>query len=520
VRLRVICFLAALWALSSPAQGLNPQDRLKPLGNDWPTYNGDYSGRRYSRLSQINASNVKNLVLAWTYDSGGVAIKATPLMVDGVLYFTVPDHAWAIDARTGRLLWHWQTKSRGGTHIGNRGVAMYENWLFFVTPDDYLVSLDAATGKERWRVEIADLKLDFFSTVAPVVVHNHVLVSPSIESTDNRGYLDAYDPETGKRQWRWYATPNPGQRGAETWPNSDALEHGGGAIWIPGTYDPDLNLYFFGTGNPQPVMAGQGRKGENLWTNSIIAINPDTGKMAWYYQTTPHDVHDWDSAETPVLFDAEINGKQRKLLAQANRNGYFFVLDRTNGQHVLTVPFVPNNWAKGLDALGRPIPDRSKDPQVAGTLVFPSEGGGTNWFPPSLDPSTNLFYVRVSRSASVFYLTDTSPKPEAWGGIDKFVWSGPSSIEAIHAITGKIAWDHPTGKGGVSGVLTTAGHLLFAGDGDGDALALDPSTGRTLWHVNLNGTMANGPITYSLDGRQYVLLAAGPKLFAFSLTEQ
>jgi len=521
MRTRLLLLLAAtFWVVTSSAQGLNPHDLAKPLADDWPTYNGDYSGRRFSHLKQINASNVKNLVLAWTYDSGGVSIKATPLMVNGALYFTVPDHAWAIDARTGRQLWHWQTKSRGGTHIGNRGAAMYENWLFFVTPDDYLVSLDATTGKERWRVEIADLKLDFFSTVAPVIIHNHVLVSPSIESTDNRGYLDSYDPETGKRQWRWYATPSPGQPGAETWPNADALQHGGGAVWIPGTYDPNLNLYFFGTGNPQPVMAGQGRKGDDLWTNSIVALNPDTGKMAWYYQTTPHDVHDWDSAETPVLFDAEINGKQRQLLAQANRNGYFFVLDRTNGQHILTVPFVSNNWAKGLDAQGRPIPDRSKDPQTAGSLVFPSEAGGTNWFPPSLDPKTGIFYVRVNRSASVFYLTDTSPKPEAWGGIDKSVWNGPSSIEAIDSITGKIVWDHPTGNGGVSGLLTTSGGLLFGGDGDGDALALDPANGRALWHVNLNGTMANGPITYSLDGRQYVLLAAGAKLFAFTLPEQ
>jgi len=502
------------------AQGLGPKELLQPLASNWPTYNGDYSGRRFSQLTQVNAGNVKDLTLAWTYDSGGSAIKATPLMVNGVLYFTVPDHAWAVDARTGRELWHWTTTSRGGTHIGNRGMGMYENWLFFVTPDDYLVSLDATTGKERWRVEIADLKLDFFSTVAPVVIRNHVLVSPSIESTDNRGYLDSYDAETGKLQWRWYATPGPGQPGSETWPNADAMQHGGGAVWIPGTYDPELDLYYFGTGNPQPVMAGQGRRGANLWANSIVAIHPDTGKMAWFYQTTPHDVHDWDSAETPVLFDAEIAGQHRKLLAQANRNGYFFVLDRTNGQHVLTAPFVPNNWAKGLDEQGRPIPDPAKNPQPAGAIVFPSEGGATNWFPPSLDPQTNLFYVRVDRSAAVFYLTDTSAKPEAWGGIDKSVWAGPSSIEAIEATTGKVVWDHPTGAGGVSGLLATSGKLLFSGDGAGNAIALDPSTGRTCWHVNLNATMANGPITYEIDGKQYILLAAGAKLFAFTLPEE
>lgn len=501
------------------AQDLDPSTLSKSLSATWPTYNGDYSGRRFSNLSQINAGNVKNLRLVWTFDSGNLPIKATPLMIDGVLYFSVPDKTWAVDARTGHQIWYWQTKTRGGTHIGHRGVAMYGKWLFLVTPDDYLVSLDAATGKELWRSEIADLKLDFFSTVAPVIIRNHVLVSPSIESTDNRGYLDSYDPVTGKLQWRWYSTPDPGQPGSETWPNMDALMHGGGAIWIPGTYDPQLNLYYFGTSNPQPVMAGQGRQGDNLWANSIVALNPDTGKMAWYYQTTPHDTHDWDSAETPVLFDAEIDGQPRKLLAQANRDGYFFVLDRTNGRHILTVPFAKNNWAKGIDSQGRPIRDLNKDPQPAGTLVFPSEAGATNWFPPTMDPQTGLFYVTVTRSAAVFYLTDTSAKPEAWGGIDKTVWSGPSSIEAIDCKSGKVVWDHPTGQGAISGLLTTAGKLLFGGDASGNALALDPLTGQTLWHVNLDEMMFNGPITYELDGRQYVLLAGGGKLFAFVLPE-
>jgi acido-empty-quinoprotein group A len=517
-------WMLVIIAVSLPGQligqGLDPRDISKPLASSWPTYNGDYSGRRFSKLSGINGANVKNLTLAWSYDSRITPIKATPLMVGGVVYFSVPDHAWAIDARTGRVLWHWQTKTRGGTHIGNRGMAMYRKWLFLVTPDDYLVSLEATSGTERWRVEIADLKLDYFSTVAPIVVGNHVLVSPSIESTDNRGYLDAYDPETGKVQWRWYSTPDAGKPGSETWPNKEALEHGGGAIWIPGTYDPELNLYYFGTANPQPVMAGQGREGENLWTNSIVALNPDTGKMAWFYQTTPHDVHDWDSAETPVLFDVEINGRARRLLAQANRNGYVFVLDRSDGEHIFTAPFAPNNWANGLDAQGRPIPDRNKDPKPAGALVIPSEAGATNWFPPSLNPDTGYLYVRVTRSAAVFYLTDSSAKPEAWGGIDKEVWSGPSSIEAIECRTGKIAWDYPTGVGGVSGLLTTSGGLIFGGDGAGNALALDATSGRALWHVSLNEIMYNGPITYEVEGQQYLLVAAGAKLFAFTLPQQ
>ncbi len=516
----MLSFLAlGLMALPVAGQAAGSSRALQASGASWPTYNGDYSGRRFSSLSQINASNVSKLRLSWSYDSAGVAIKATPLMVHGVLYVAVPDHAWALDARTGRLLWTWNNKSRGGTHIGNRGMAIDGTWLFLVTPDDYLVSLDATTGKERWRVEIADLKLDFFCTVAPIVIRNHVLVSPSIESTDNRGYLDSYDPATGKLQWRWYATPNPGAPGSETWPNTDALKHGGGAIWIPGTYDPELNLYYFGTGNPQPVMAGQGRKGADYWANSIVALNPDTGKMAWFYQTTPHDTHDWDSAETPVLFDGVIAGKKRRLLGQANRNGYYFVLDRTNGHHVATAEFVANNWARGIDALGRPIEDPAKMPQPSGVLVFPSEGGGTNWFPPSMDPETGLFYIRVTRSAAVFYLTDTRPKPEAWGGIDKSVWEGPSSIEAVNAATGNSVWEHDSGKGASSGLLTTAGKLLFGGDNSGNAVALDPATGRTLWHVNLGENMLNGPITYEINGKEYLLLAAGAKLFAFTLPQ-
>jgi len=519
VRTLFLLLFALLSSRPGAAQNLDPRDLLSPLGSSWPTYNGDYSGRRFSQLSQITSANVRNLGLVWTFDSGNDPIKATPLVVEGVIYFSVPDRAWALDARTGRLIWHWENKSRGGTHIGHRGTAMYGKWLFLVTPDDYLVSLDAATGKERWRTEIADLKLDYFSTVAPVIIRNHVLVSPSIESTDNRGYLDSYDPETGELQWRWYSTPDAGEPGAETWPNDEARSHGGGAIWIPGTYDPELNLFYFGTANPQPVMAGQGRLGDNLWTDSIVALNPDSGKMVWFYQTTPHDTHDWDSAETPVLFDAELGGRKRKLLAQSNRNGYFFVLDRITGEHILTAPFAPNNWAKGLDAQGRPIRDPNKDPQPAGALVMPSEEGATNWFPPSLDLETGFFYVRVTRSVAVYYLTDTSYKPEAWGGIDKAVLREPSSIAAIDCKTGKVVWDHPTGVGAVSGLLTTAGRLLFGGDGSGNALALDPLTGRTIWHVNLSQSMFNGPVTYELDQRQYLLLAAGGKLFAFALPE-
>ena len=357
--MRMRLFLAALAPLALAtllcAQGLDPSALLKPPTDTWPTYNGDYSGRRYRPLAQINSSNVNTMTLAWMWHvsaspfggpaqpSIGSEIKATPLEVNGVLYFSEPDNVWAVDARTGEQIWHYQYPPNEGLHIGSRGVAMYGHWLYFETPDNYLVSLDARTGKERWRQEMADAKLDYFSTMAPVVVKNHVICSVGGDTLDNPGYLEARDPDSGALQWQWFTEPRPGEPGAETWPDAGAMEHGGGMPWMPGTYDPELNVIYWGIGNPNPVHAGSGRMGDNLWTDSIVALNPDTGKMVWYYQTTPHDTHNWDSVQTPVLFDAVFDGKPRKLLAQANRNGFFFLLDRTTGQHLLTAPYAKTN---------------------------------------------------------------------------------------------------------------------------------------------------------------------------------
>ncbi|MGB8459208.1 MAG: PQQ-binding-like beta-propeller repeat protein, partial [Candidatus Acidiferrum sp.] len=322
------------------AQGLDPATLLKPPTDTWPTYNGDYSGARYSTLDQINAGNVNSLTLAWIFRTHSAGIKSTPLEVDGVLYFTVPDNVWAVDARFGRLIWHYERHSEGD-HIGNRGVAMYKNWLYFTTPDAHLVCLDAKDGSVRWIVELADPKLGYFSTMAPLIIRDHLVVGVSGDVTDLRGFLESLDPETGAIQWRWYTEPDPGQQGSETWPkDSDAILHGGGMTWMSGTYDPRLNLLYWGTGNPNPVLVGTGRLGDNLYTCSIVALDPDTGKLVWYFQPSPHDLHDWDAVETPVLFDAEFNGKPRKLLAQASRNGFFFVLDRTNGEHLVTAPFI------------------------------------------------------------------------------------------------------------------------------------------------------------------------------------
>ncbi len=351
-----------------------------------------------------------------------MTIKSTPLMVNGILYFTSPNNVWAADARTGHELWHYQYPPNTGSTIGNRGVGMYGNWLFFETPDSNLVSLDARTGKERWKVSIADPKLDYTSTVAPVIIGNHVIAGIGGDHLDNPGFIQSRDPETGALQWKWWTTPRKGEPGMETWPDEYASAHGTGQAWMPGTYDPELNLYIVGTGNPNPVMAEQSRKGDNLYTCSIVALNPDTGKMVWYFQASPHDVHDWDAVETPILFDGTIDGQPRKLVAQASRNGYFFVLDRVTGKRLVGAPFIDSReLGEGLRREGPADRRSQKIPTTDGVLVSPSSNGATNWQAPSFSPQTGLFYVGTSRSWSMYYLIDTDDHPEGWGGLDSGV---------------------------------------------------------------------------------------------------
>ncbi len=527
------------------------------LVNDWPTYSGDYSGKRYSKLTQVNQSNVKNLTLAWTSrmtagagggggrggggaptivggegavdasaGGGNANIRASILEVNGILYLDTPDNAWAVDARDGRTLWHYVWKTKGGTHIGNRGLGMWGNWLYMETPDDYLVCLDARTGKERWHIEIANFSQQYFSTMAPVVVGNHILVGTG-DDLDEPGYLQSVDPETGAVQWKWYSVPmKKGDPGLETWSNLDAAQHGGGNVWIPGSYDPETHLYITGTGNPTPAYTGQSRgEGVNLYTCAMVAVNVDTGKMAWYYQTSPHDTHDWDSAQTPVMVDADFNGKPRKLLLTASRNGYFFTLDRVTGEHLVTGKFSDTvNWAKGLNANGQPVRNPAKDYDIGGALVSPNNGGATNWPPPAFSPDTGLFYVPTSDNYSMYYLTETDPRGAmGLGGKDEVgVATLGSYLTAIDYKTGKVAWQHKYpaggagGGGGGNGLLTTAGKLLFGGDHGGSLVAYDPADGKILWHSRI-GQVSNAPETYMLDGHQYILVAAEGSLFAFTL---
>src|SRR5215469_6858919 len=533
-RLLLSALLAAAPAFTF-AQGLTQADLLKPQADSWPTYNGAYSGQRFSPLTDINSSNVHTLSLSWAtrFTAGGggaggrgggaaapVTIKATPLMVNGILYFSSPNNVWAADARTGHELWHYQYPPNTGSTIGNRGVGMYGNWLFFESPDSHLISLDARTGRERWKVSIADPKLDYTSTVAPVVIGNHVIAGIGGDHMDNPGFVQSRNPEDGSLQWKWWTTPRKGEPGIETWPDEHAAAHGTGQAWIPGTYDPELNLYIVGTGNPNPVMAEKSRKGDNLYTCSIVALNPDTGKMVWYFQPSPHDTHDWDAVETPVIFDGVIDGQPRKLVAQASRNGFFFVLDRATGQRIVGEPMSDTlNWTKGFDAKGQPIADPAKYPTTDGVLVSPSSVGVTNWQAPSFSPLTGLFYVGTSRSWSMYYLTDTDDHPEGWGGLDSNAGSDGNALLALDYRSGKVSWRHewPSGSG-ITNNLSTAGGLLFTSNGS-NLIAFDAANGKLLWHTTLMAAPTGGPITFMLDGRQYLLVAAGDSLYTFRINE-
>jgi len=515
----VLLLLLAMRAPSLTAQGLDPSALLQKQATDtWPTYNGDYSGKRYSPLDQINAGNVNQLTLAWIYRTRGQAIKASSLEVNGILYFTVPDNVYAIDARFGLPIWHFERKVTGD-HIGHRGVAMLKDKLYFETSDAHLLCLNAKDGKLLWDVQLADAKLGYFATMAPLVIGNHIIAGVSGDSTDIRGILTSVDPDTGAVQWHWYTEPDPGQPGSETWPDTDALLHGGGMTWMTGTYDPELNLLYWGTGNPNPVLVGDRRLGDNLYTCSIVALNPDTGKLQWAFQPSPHDLHDWDAVQTPILFDADYKGKKRKLLAQASRNGFYFLLDRTTGEHLATSEFIDQTWANGVDKKGRPIAKPEATPTADGALVEPGSDGATNWMAPSFDPQTGLFYVMARRIISVFYRT-VEGQVEGWGGRDRNLYMD-STLRALDYKTGKVVWNHELGEGeDTAGILTTAGHLLFVADHLNNLLALDPATGSTLWHLNVGDHVVAGPTTYQLAGRQYLLVPVGDTMYAFSLPEK
>ena len=506
-----VAITLAFAALSMHAQ--------EPKPTEWSTYNGDFSGRRFSPLTKINANNVGQLSLAWMYRlnavQGSTNPRSTPIMSDGVIYISSQDNAFAVDAHTGRELWHYVWPSTGARHFSNRGMGMDGNQVFFETPDCRLVALSKEDGKLKWSKVIADIDQFYYCSTAPVVVGNHVIAGTSGDDMDIPGYLEAHDPETGELQWRFYTVPmKKGDPGMDSWPNEDMASHGGGMTWQPITYDPETKMIYVTTGNPQPVIANSNRKGDNLYTGSIVALNADTGKMAWYFQISPHDTHDWDATQPAVLYDAPINGQPRKLLSLAARNGKFVTLDRITGKMIVDVDYVKTNWSMGLDARGQPIPNPEKSPSLAGTLVSPNQGGATNWFPATFSPQTGLFYVSANKAFSVYYIYDGSDNPQGWGGNDRGGYS-ESMLEAIDYKTGQIKWSHKWESGNTSGLLSTAGNLIFTGAPGGSIEALNATTGEPLWHSHLLQGVSMPPTTWELDGHQYLLVGAGDTLYAF-----
>lgn len=501
---------------------------VQPSAADWLTYNGDYTGRRYSSLAQINVGNVRELRAQWVFHaSSSDRLEVTPVVAGGVMFVTSANDVFALDARTGRVIWHHLRPITEGliddaSSHHNRGVALWHSRVYAETDNAHLVCLDARSGSVIWDITYADTtKGNYGATSAPLVVKNEVLVGTSGGDDGVRGFLAAFDARTGKLRWRFWTIPAPGEPGSSSWPGQSYLR-GGGTTWMPGTYDAETNTLYWGTSNPAPDFDGTGRPGDDLYTDCVLALDADTGKLKWHFQFTPHDLNDFDAVETPVLVDAIYKGKPRKLLLQANRNGFLYVLDRTNGQFLSAIPFVSGiNWASGIDASGRPI-RTGLIPTPGGTRVCPSYGGATNWFSPSYNPSTRLFYLVAVESCNIYY---SKPQRYAVGttyyatGVKRVPGErGRKFLLAYDLDTNKIAWRYAqTGFRGASGTMTTTGGLVFFGDEADSFEALDARTGKPLWHFNTGQTLTASPMTYAVNGRQYVAIAAGSDIFSFAL---
>lgn len=509
-----------------------PPQRLlvAPPAQDWPSYNGDYTGQRYSALDQINSDNVHRLRAQWVYHStNSESLEVTPVVVGGVMYITSANDAFALDARTGRVLWsHTRPLTPGliddAAAHHNRGVAVWHTRLFMETDNAHLLCLDARSGHLNWDVAYADTRKNYGATSAPLVVRDKVLVGTSGGDDGVRGFLAAYDPETGKEVWRFWTIPAPGEPGSESWPGG-AYRLGGGTTWMPGTYDPETNSLFWGTSNPAPDFVGDTRPGDDLYTDCVLALDPDTGKLKWHFQFTPHDLFDYDATETPVLVDLTVDGQVRKLLVEANRNGFLYRLDRTTGKFLGATPFVEKlNWAKGIDVHGRPIRTEVQ-PTPQGVKVCPSLSGATNWMSPSYNPSTQLFYFmalddcdiyiagkskQTFKPGATYYNTGTKRPPRE---------SAQKILLAFDVATGKPVWRYLQVGNGDSwgGTMTTASGLVFFGDDASEFEAVDARTGKALWHFNTGQTLHASPMSYSVNGVQYVSIASGSDLFCFAL---
>jgi len=531
---------AGLTHAQGGAERIQSSDLLAGLSSAgrWATFSGDYTGQRHSPLSQITPANVGNLKEQWVFDStlpvAGRGTEATPLFFGGRLYLTgQAGHAWAIDARTGKPEWTYRREYPSGMvnccGAISRGFGVLGDTLYMGTIDARLVALNVNDGTVRWESPVADGSKGYSITMAPLVVKDKVIVGVSGSEYPTRGFIDAYNARTGDREWRFYTVPAPGEAGSETWPTAAAMAIGGGGVWVAGSYDPDLNLVFYGTGNPNPAYYGQDRKGDNLYTSSLVALDVDTGKLRWHYQFTPHDLHDWDAAQVPVLATLPLKQGPTKVVMAANRNGLFYVLDRATGKVLLARPFVQTAWAKGVDANGRLI---ILNDLGSADACIPDHRGATNFPPPSYDPARGLFFVTARETCAVY--TPGPPNQPPPDRVSMTMGRGPLRVDgvdsymvlrALDATTGEKKWDVkytalPSTRmmafGG--GVLSTAAGLVFASDDEGNFRAVNSADGRVLWQAQLGASPAGAaPMTYMLDGRQWIVTAVGSTLRAFAL---
>jgi len=497
---------------------------------NWLTYSGTTLSQRHSALTQITPANAKDLTLQWVFQSRSLEKhEVTPLVVDGVMY-TVQgiNDVIALNAATGKTIWTYKYKPEAAAHNccgqETRGLAILGDKIFLAALDNNVIAINSKTGTEVWRTQAADPKQGYAMTHAPLAIKDKVIAGVAGGEYGIRGFVAAFDANTGKEVWRFYTIPGPGEPGNETW-SGDSWKHGSGAIWVTGSYDPETNLTFWGTGNAGPDWNGDARLGDNLYTSSVIALDADTGKLKWHYQFSPHNEFDWDATQVPVLADIPWQGRPRKVMLWANRNGMFYVLDRTSGQFLLGKPFVKVNWATGFDEKGRPMRTPGIEPTKAGTLVYPGNQGGTNWYNPSFSPRTGLFYIPAWENSSSTYVKGEEP-PDFIDG-KMFIGAFPrfnknsdefAAIRAVDPQTGEKKWDYRLSAPSTeAGILTTASDVLFSGGRDGAFYALDARDGKLLWETNLGPSVAAGPITYAVNGKQYVSIQAGSALFTFSL---
>lgn len=501
---------------------------------NWLTYSGAYHSRHFRHLKQIDRSNVSNLELKWVFQAHSLEkFEATPLVVDSVMYqVEMPNDVVALDARTGRVYWTYKHILPAKVNVCcgrvNRGLAIFGETLYLGTIDGKLIALDAKTGSRKWSKQIVDPAGGYSLTVAPLVVKDKLILGSAGGEYGIRGFIAAFDLENGDEIWRFNTIPGPGEPGHETW-QGDAWKRGGGSIWLTGSFDPELNLTYWGVGNPSPDWNGDVRPGDNLYTDSVVALDPDTGKLKWHFQFTPHDEWDWDAVQVPVLVDLDWKGRPRKVMLWGNRNGFFYVLDRTDGEFLHGSNFVKVSWAKGLDGKGRPKRVAAASPTAEGVRVWPSVQGATNWYSPSYNHKTGLFYLSAWEYSSVYHKGEpTYTRGNRYvGSMPQGVWPdvledeqpGHGAVRALDPETGQLEWEFKMTGVTESGLLSTDGDVLFSGSREGRFFALDAFTGKMLWTLNLGGVIANTPITYLADGKQLVTVAAGNSLFTFGLRE-